>query len=72
MKFSLSRILSVIALIGSVASGAAVYVGALNPKYGAVLSTIGAAIASFNERIHGGLSDPAKRLDAQTEANNLK
>ena len=67
-KISLSRIFTLIGGIGAFASAIASAVQAINPKWGALLAAIGAALAMFNERVTGGLSDASKRQTADIVA----
>jgi Flp pilus assembly pilin Flp len=51
-----SRFIGILALISTALSGGATMLDYINPKYGAIALIISAAIASFTERIGGGLS----------------
>lgn len=61
---SFSRLLGIISGIGAFATGFAVTVNAISPKWGGILAGLGGAIAMFTERATGGLSQPEKRVEA--------
>lgn len=61
---SYSRIIGIISGLGALASGLAVTINVISPKWGGILAGVGGAIAMFTERATGGLSQPDKRLDA--------
>jgi hypothetical protein len=53
---SLSRILGIIGGVGALCSAIATAVGEINPKWGGLLTAIGAATTMFTERVQGGAS----------------
>lgn len=50
---SRSQILSIIGALGATASVIAAQVGAINPKWGAILTIVGLALTTFNARAQG-------------------
>jgi hypothetical protein len=65
-----SRIISILAVLSSIAATGAGVLEVVNPKYAAIAAASGALIASVTERIQGGASKPSVSAKAQKKLSS--